>query len=139
MKVRSYVSALIFVLGIAAVSCGGSGGSKDQKSSLSARQTAKAAKAAAKGIYKSYCMGCHGEFGIGDGAAAVALDPKPRSFRDKAWQKSVDDARIKKAILEGGQAVGLKSPLMVPAASQFEGKPEGTIDEMVKIIRAFGK
>lgn len=32
-------------------------------------------------VYSSYCVGCHGETGDGQGPAARFLDPKPRDFR----------------------------------------------------------
>ena len=44
-------------------------------------------------------------------ACAAALNPKPRNYHDQAWQKSVTDDQIKKAITLGGAAVG-KSPIM---------------------------
>jgi mono/diheme cytochrome c family protein len=34
----------------------------------------------AKGDYRRYCAGCHGEYGDGAGENAVWLDPKPRDF-----------------------------------------------------------
>jgi cytochrome c oxidase cbb3-type subunit 2 len=34
----------------------------------------------AKGDYRRYCVGCHGEAGDGNGENAVWLDPKPRNF-----------------------------------------------------------
>ena len=30
--------------------------------------------------YATYCIGCHGEKGLGDGPAAEFLNPKPRNF-----------------------------------------------------------
>src|SRR6185436_4536094 len=32
-------------------------------------------------VYGTYCVGCHGENGDGNGPAARFLDPKPRDFR----------------------------------------------------------
>lgn len=59
---------------------------------------------------------------------------KPRAFGDPAWQKSVDDARIAKTIVEGGAAVQL-SPAMA-ANPDLQGKPE-VVAELVKIVRKF--
>lgn len=64
-------------------------------------------------IYTQRCATCHGATGVGDGPAAAALNPKPRNFKDPAWQKSVTDEHIEKIIAQGGPAVG-KSPLMPP-------------------------
>ena len=36
--------------------------------------------AAAKGNYRRYCVGCHGELGDGEGENAQWIDPKPRNF-----------------------------------------------------------
>jgi len=31
-------------------------------------------------VYETYCIGCHGDTGMGDGEAATFLNPKPRNF-----------------------------------------------------------
>jgi mono/diheme cytochrome c family protein len=36
--------------------------------------------AAAKGTYRRYCVGCHGELGDGEGENGQWIDPKPRNF-----------------------------------------------------------
>ena len=90
---------------------------------------------AAREAYKTRCATCHGDLGKGDGPAGAALNPKARSFVDKAWQKSVTDDQIKTIIEKGGPAAG-KSPLM-PGAPDLAGKPE--IDGLIGIIRDFGK
>ena len=46
-------------------------------------------------VYATYCVGCHGEKGDGDGPAARFLDPKPRDFRV---------GRIKFAHVSSGEA-----------------------------------
>ena len=70
---------------------------------------------AANGAVKftEICVSCHGEGGAGDGIAGAALDPKPADFTDAAFWESRDDDHLRKAITEGGPAVG-KSPLMAP-------------------------
>jgi cytochrome c553 len=102
----------------------------------SAATTASKAAFEARRQFQTICATCHGPGGKGDGQAAAALNPKPRNYTDKAWQASVTDEEIKKIILGGGQAVG-KSPVM-PAQMQLANQPE-VLDELVKIIRAFGK
>ncbi len=86
--------------------------------------------------FQSLCASCHGAAGKGDGVAAAALTPRPRNFSDPQWQKSVTDAQIRKAILEGGLSVG-KSPLMPPNPTLAE-KPQ-TLDALVRQIRSFGQ
>ena len=86
-------------------------------------------------VFKGRCVPCHGESGKGDGPGAAALNPKPRDYTDAAWQKSVTDEDIKKAILYGGAAVG-KSPAM-PSHPDLEAKPE-VLNGVIKVIRDFG-
>ena len=90
----------------------------------------------AKKIFATVCAACHGPSGAGDGPASESLTPRPRNYTDAAWQASVTDDDIKKIILEGGQAVG-KSPAM-PAQQQLKNQPV-VVDELVKLIRSFGK
>lgn len=65
-----------------------------------------------KKIFETNCVACHGAEGKGDGAAAAALNPRPRDFTDAAYMKSRPKATLIKVITEGGQSVGL-SPVMV--------------------------
>jgi mono/diheme cytochrome c family protein len=109
-----------------------------QKPAEPVAPAAPAASASAddpKEVFKTRCVMCHGESGKGDGAAAAALNPKPRNYGDAEWQKSVTDDQIKKAITGGGASVG-KSALM-PAQPDLANKPE-VLDGLVKIIRGFG-
>ncbi len=125
-----------------AVACGkkseSSGGGSASASSASP-PTAPVAAAdpatRAREMFKTQCAVCHGESGKGDGVGAAALDPKPRNYSDKEWQAKTDDARIKKVILEGGPANGLNAA-MPPYAAQLDDP--AVVDELVKIIRAFG-
>ena len=80
-------------------------------------------------------MLCHGAGGKGDGQAAAALNPKPRNYTDKAWQATVPDAEIEKAILEGGAAVG-KSNLM-PPNPDLKDKPD-VVRALRAKVRSFG-
>lgn len=77
--------------------------------------------ASAADNYKGVCVPCHGEKGDGNGAAAVALQPKPANFTDPAFWQTRDKAHIEKVIREGGPAVG-KSPLMAPFGGRFSAQ-----------------
>ena len=90
----------------------------------------------ARNIFNTLCSTCHGQSGTGDGPGAASLNPKPRNYTDKAWQASVTDLQIKQIIVWGGAAMG-KSAVM-PASPQLESKPE-VVDELVKIVRSFGR
>ena len=87
-------------------------------------------------IFAIRCSVCHGTSGVGDGAAAVALDPKPRNYQDKTWQASVSNEEIAEIIVKGGAAMG-KSALM-PPNPDLESKPE-VVQGLVFIIREFAK
>lgn len=63
-------------------------------------------------LFQTYCAACHGATGAGDGAAAAALNPKPRALSDKAYMGAMTDRHLFDVIKNGGAAVG-KSPLMV--------------------------
>lgn len=86
--------------------------------------------------FVSRCAACHGTTGKGDGPGAAALNPKPRNYTDKEWQKSVTDDQIAKTIMYGGAAVG-KSPNM-PAQPDLSSKPE-MVAALVKVVRSFGQ
>lgn len=88
----------------------------------------------AKKVFKAKCVVCHGDHGAGDGPGAAALNPKPRAFGDADWQKEATDDGIKKAIVEGGAAVGKSAGM--PGNPDLRKKPE-VVDELVKIVRGF--
>lgn len=102
---------------------------------IAAPAAAFAADAAAgKAKYDMFCASCHGATGNGDGAAAAALNPKPRSFTDAAWQKATTDEKIAKVIKEGGAANGL-SPLMAPWGAVLK---DPDLANVVAYIRSLG-
>jgi mono/diheme cytochrome c family protein len=94
-----------------------------------AEDLSPAAQQEADAKWLTLCSTCHGATGKGDGAAAAALNPKPRDFSSAAWQASVTDDHIEKTILEGGQAVGLS--MLMPANPDLASK-----SEVVKALRA---
>ncbi len=102
----------------------------------STAQASSAVTAEAKSLFDTRCASCHGTGGKGDGAAAAALNPKPRDYTDAAWQASVTDEQIAKTIVEGGAAVG-KSPLM-PPAPDLKDKPD-QVKGLVALIRSYKK
>lgn len=62
---------------------------------------------AGKAKFDMLCSPCHGAGGLGDGAAAAALNPKPRNL---TLTIKTDD-ELKKTIKEGGAAVGLTATM----------------------------
>ena len=115
------------------------GCSKGQEGGAPGAGPGKAAAAIpqeSKDIFAQRCVVCHGATGKGDGVGAVALNPKPRNYTDKEWQKSVTDDNLKKIIVGGGPAIG-KSPLM-PPNPDLSAKPE-VVAGLVGIVRGFGQ
>jgi hypothetical protein len=108
------------------------GGKSDSPTSARAQVTLSG-EAAAK--WNTLCVTCHGKEGHGDGPGAATLNPKPRSFGDAAWQASVDDEHLKKAIVGGGPAVKLSN--LMPPNPDLERKP-AVVDELVAKIRSLG-
>lgn len=86
--------------------------------------------------YKDKCLVCHGLTGKGDGEGSKALDPKPRSFADKEWQKSITDQQIRDVTVKGGPAVGKNAAM--PAHPDLKGRDE-VMNGLVGLIRAFGR
>ncbi len=139
------VATTVAVASLLAVACGKSDGapaSADKKMGAPAAAPATAAGGATDEValagqrWDTLCVSCHGKTGVGDGPAAAALNPKPRSFGDAEWQGKVTDEHLAKVIVEGGAAAGL-SPLM-PPNPDLKDKP-GAVAELVKRVRALKK
>ncbi len=99
-----------------------------------ATPTAATPEAEAQQIFAGRCSPCHGATGSGDGAAAAALNPRPRNFHDGAWQASVTDEHIENIIRVGGAAVG-KSAAM-PANPDLVSKP-AVVTALRTLIRGY--
>ena len=54
-----------------------------------------------KEVFTVNCVACHGEKGMGDGPAAVALNPKPRSFVGDKFKNGSKPVQVFKSITEG--------------------------------------
>jgi cytochrome c553 len=140
LVVRRSVVPLLAIVILAGAGCkgggsasGGSegGGAKPQKVSISAADRKEAHE-----LFTLRCAACHGQFGRGDGPGAPGLNPKPRNYADAAWQQTVTDEEIEKAIIYGGAAVG-KSPQMV-ANPDLQAKP-GVVAALREKVRSFAK
>jgi mono/diheme cytochrome c family protein len=133
------LTSLLFVstLALGSVACNKGSDQPAATGSGTGTTTAAAspAQAEAEAIFKQRCVACHGDSGKGDGPGAAALNPKPASFSDAAWQKGITDEAIDKVILQGGGAVG-KSPSM-PPNTDLATKPD-VIRALRAKVRSFG-
>ncbi|GAB1349800.1 hypothetical protein MASR1M107_20140 [Ignavibacteriales bacterium] len=69
-----------------------------------------------KEIYSTNCASCHGADGKGDGAAGLALNPKPRNFhQEKGWTNGNDIFNMWKTLQEGITANGMAAYDVLPA------------------------
>lgn len=96
---------------------------------------AKGDPAKGKASYDQLCASCHGAAGKGDGAAAAALNPKPRDLSDKKYVGGLKGDYLKKLVKEGGQAVG-KSPMMPPMGGSLK---DDDIENVIAYVRSLGK
>ena len=85
------------------------------------------------GLYRRYCIGCHGPQGDGNGENAPYIDPKPRDFTDCARMKGISDDVAFTAIKEGGEAAHLSKDM--PAWK--DGMDDGEIHDLIAHIRTF--
>jgi mono/diheme cytochrome c family protein len=53
-------------------------------------------------IFKTNCVACHGETGMGDGLAAEALDPKPATLADGMMMNMLSDGYLFWRVSKGG-------------------------------------
>lgn len=122
---RSVVIAFPLTLAVLAGACGKSSPPPPSE----ARQEAQV-------LFDTKCAVCHGAGDAGDGPNADQFNPRPHNHTDPAWQASNTDDQIRAIILKGGARLG-KSPAM-PSHTLLRDRPE-VLDELVKIIRGFGK
>lgn len=99
-----------------------------------ASEEQRALQKQARDLYQQRCALCHGGAGKGDGVMSGSLKPAPRAFDAPAWQRSIEDAALRKVILEGGAAVG-RSALM-PASPDLAKRP-AVLGELVALLRGF--
>lgn len=69
-----------------------------------------------KEIYSTNCASCHGADGKGDGAAGVAMNPKPRNFHAvEGWTNNRDLSGMWKTLQEGIIKNGMAAYDVLPA------------------------
>jgi mono/diheme cytochrome c family protein len=61
------------------------------------------------GLYhgKGTCFVCHGQTGVGDGSAAVGLDPSPRNFTNAAFHRARTDGELMWVLKNGSPGTAM--------------------------------
>ena len=73
-----------------------------------------------KTLFATNCSACHGVYGRGDGAAATALNPKPRNFTSaEGWKYGSGMARVVKTISEGSPGTAMAAFSGIPLADRM--------------------
>ena len=90
-----------------------------------------------KQTFNSYCAGCHGDTGQGDGFNSFNLDPHPRDLGDPAFQRTKSNADLADAIRRGGSGVGL-SALMPPWGHTLDARHVDAVVLYVRSLRRGG-
>jgi mono/diheme cytochrome c family protein len=88
-----------------------------------------------KAPFVQNCAPCHGQGGKGDGAAAAALNPKPRDLTDKAYMGALKDEYLMDIVKKGGAAVG-KSAAMPPWGAVLK---DDQIRDVITFVRSLAK
>jgi mono/diheme cytochrome c family protein len=100
--------------------------------SASAPRATAAGATSCPPAFHTRCATCHGEKGLGDGVAAVALNPPPRNFSDASLRDKADTA-LAAVIREGGAKHGLS--VAMPAHSDLS---DDDVVALVRCVRSFG-
>src|SRR6476619_5261692 len=66
-------------------------------------QNGKARAVTPEQLYRSYCAGCHGDTGRGDGPAAGRYVPPPTDFVKGPWKRGNNAEAIRRSIVDGVQ------------------------------------
>ncbi len=88
-----------------------------------------------KAQFVQNCAPCHGQAGKGDGAAAAALNPKPRDLTDKAYMAGLKNEYLIDIVKKGGAAVG-KSAAMPPWGAAMK---DDQIRDVIAFVRSLAK
>jgi len=60
-------------------------------------------------VYQTYCASCHGESGLGDGAAGNGLTPPPRNLIEGEWKRGGSSIELYKTLIEGIEGTSMVS------------------------------
>ncbi len=70
-------------------------------------------------LFKANCISCHGDNGMGDGPAGIALNPKPRNFHSKdGWVNGRKFSEMFKTLMTGVQKSGMPAYEYLPTSDR---------------------
>ncbi len=72
-----------------------------------------------KTLFAVNCSSCHGIEGLGNGPAAVALNPKPRNFHEGYWRYGGGVARIVQTVSTGSPGTAMAAFTSIPLEDRF--------------------
>lgn len=70
-------------------------------------------------VFATNCAVCHGDKGMGDGAAGKALNPPPRNFVEGKWKKGGDRAGLFEVIAHGLPGTSMASFAHLPVNDRW--------------------
>ena len=124
---KALYGVLIFSVALGALRC-----------RTSDRSVPMPASAAGYALYTAHCAACHGPNGLGNGPAAIALDVRPRDFRNEPFRyiSSLDgvptEDDLVQTIRAGRHLAGM------PAGSQLLDAEIRTLADYVREINRLG-
>ena len=72
-----------------------------------------------KATFTTTCVPCHGEKGAGDGAAASALNPKPRNFVTESFKQGDKVEDVFKTLAEGVKGTAMVAYAFLPETDRW--------------------
>jgi len=80
-------------------------------------------------VFRANCASCHGDAGMGDGPAGLALNPRPRNFHvATGWTNGARISDIYRTLQEGIVRNGMASYAYLPPSDRFA---------LIHLIRSF--
>ncbi len=71
------------------------------------------------GVYKANCAMCHGDKGLGDGPAGMALNPKPRDLVEGQWKNGGDSIALFNTLANGIAGSSMPAFVQIKVADRW--------------------
>lgn len=79
-------------------------------------------------VYQTNCSMCHGDKGLGDGAAGAALNPKPRNLVEGQWKNGGDSISLFNTLTNGLAGTSM------PAFAQVKKEDRWALVQFIRSI-----